>query len=142
MPILLISTQNVYFGDDGAIYDATIQVPFWNDVIITEKKSVYLFISLLDILNHFHVFTNLTGPILPFVVLALYGNTIEPIYLFSSISVNQVALELEFFFPKMIKRIQVRCIPFKISCVCPLGCELLDKNNPWNPIISIPINDN
>ena len=76
MPILLISTQNVCFGDDGAIYDATMQVPVRNEVIITDKKSVYWFISLLDILNHFYVFTNLTGPILPFVVLALYGNTI------------------------------------------------------------------
>ena len=35
--ILLISTQNLYFVDDDAIYDVIIQ--FENDVITTDMKS-------------------------------------------------------------------------------------------------------
>ena len=35
--ILLISTQKLYFGDDGAIYDIILQEPLWNDVTHVTK---------------------------------------------------------------------------------------------------------
>ena len=58
---LLISSQKLYFGDDDAIYDIIIQEPVWN------LLNQYSFGNT----QPFSFLGKSTGPILPFVVLAL-----------------------------------------------------------------------
>ena len=77
--ILIISTQNLHFGDDDAIFYVLIQEPVWVCVITTDMKSVV--IHLLKYFSFrqtqtFSYFNKVTGPILPFVVLAFYKDFI------------------------------------------------------------------
>ena len=70
--ILLISTQKLYFGDDDAIYDVIIQEPVW------KWRHNYRHRISRDPFAKWHTqpFSFLdkpTGPILPFVVLALWN---------------------------------------------------------------------
>ena len=70
--ISLISSQKLYFGHDDAIYN--LKKLFENDVISTDMKSAGIHLLNQYSFRHTQPFSFLdksTGPILPFVVLAL-----------------------------------------------------------------------
>ena len=71
--ILLISTQKLYFSDGDAIYDVLMQVSVF-DFITTDIKFTMIHLLNYQAFRHTQPFSfsdKLTGPILPFVVLAL-----------------------------------------------------------------------
>ena len=74
MLILLISTQKSYFCDNDTTYDVIMEELVRNDVITTDIKSAGIHLLNCHFLRPSQLFSFLeksTGPILPFVALAL-----------------------------------------------------------------------
>ena len=69
-----MSTQKLYFCNNDAIYEVIIKNQFENDVITTDMKAAGIHLLNYYSFRHTQQFSfldKLTGPFLPFVVLAL-----------------------------------------------------------------------